>query len=388
MKLGLIPRTKTNYSLSLLLRSLFVKEKTDKYSVILRKLIADYFGVSDVLLTSSGRNSLYLILSYLPQKKVIIPAYTCKVVKEAAMMADKEVVCVDVSTNDYNMLVDTIINIADNNSIIIATHQYGLPCDIINLQKICTEKSSILIEDCAASFGTKINGIYTGLFGDFAFFSFDSSKLITIPPKGGFIIAKNENDLKAINNLQYFKLPTIKYKIKHFNGGLIYLLLENKLIYRIFHYIFMQRKNKCQLNENYNIDTTKNEYYCNGMAEWQAYIAIPQIRNIDKIMSRRKIIYKKYKDGIKFNDRLQTPPLIENSCCIKFAIQVANKREFYNECITNGVDFGFSFNYSLAGDNCLNAQKIAYNVLSVPFYYKLSDKDIDYVISVINKVNQ
>ena len=58
-RFSLIPRAKVNYSFNILFRSLFVRESKDRYLKELKALLCEYFRVSDLLLTSSGRNSLY-----------------------------------------------------------------------------------------------------------------------------------------------------------------------------------------------------------------------------------------------------------------------------------------------------------------------------------------
>ena len=72
-RFSLIPRAKVNYSFNILFRSLFVRENKDRYLKELKALLCEYFRVPDLLLTSSGRNSLYLLLNYFTQQKVVIP---------------------------------------------------------------------------------------------------------------------------------------------------------------------------------------------------------------------------------------------------------------------------------------------------------------------------
>lgn len=164
-RFSLIPRAKVNYSFNILFRSLFVRENKDRY---LKALLCEYFRVPDLLLTSSGRNSLYLLLNYLPQPKVVIPSYTCKVVSEAAVLAGKQIIYVDVAREDCNMTPTALDKILDSDTIVIATHQYGNPCAIKEIQSLCARVGAVLIEDCAGSLGTTVDGVLTGLYGDYA----------------------------------------------------------------------------------------------------------------------------------------------------------------------------------------------------------------------------
>jgi dTDP-4-amino-4,6-dideoxygalactose transaminase len=114
--------------------------------------------------------------------------------------------------------------ILDSDTIVIATHQYGNPCAIKEIQSLCARVGAVLIEDCAGSLGTTVDGVLTGLYGDYAFFSFDSTKLLTIPSKGGCILAKNPDTLGEIEKCQSCIAPPFSHKVKHWSRGLsIYL---------------------------------------------------------------------------------------------------------------------------------------------------------------------
>lgn len=288
MTVRLLPRSRVNYTWKRLVGSLFVREKS-VYCKRLKRLLAQYFGVADVVLTSSGRNSLFLLLSYLHHKKVIVPSYTCKAVTEAALMAGKQVVYVEVSLEDFNILPEKLVHLVDDDSIVIATHQYGNPCRIEEICDICRKAGALVIEDCAASLGTVYNGKLTGLFGNYAFFSFDSTKLVTVPSKGGFIIAADAAEFHAIEqHVMECRIPGIRFRLKHTVIGMIYLVLRNKIIYRIFHYVTMQRKGKAQLDDKHALNLVPDDYYRYRMAAWQAYMAIPQIEILPELIERRK----------------------------------------------------------------------------------------------------
>ena len=80
MKISLLPRSRVNYSWTHLFKSLFIRTESGKYTSRLKREIARYFGQKDVILTSSGRSGLQILISYLQRKKVIVPSYTCNAV--------------------------------------------------------------------------------------------------------------------------------------------------------------------------------------------------------------------------------------------------------------------------------------------------------------------
>ena len=88
----------------------------------------------------------------------------------------------------------------DSDSIVLATHQYGLPCNIEEIAAKCKEVGAVLIEDCATSMGTMVNGKKTGTFGDYAVVSFNASKLMNVPPFGGVLIGKDREMIERIED--------------------------------------------------------------------------------------------------------------------------------------------------------------------------------------------
>ena len=123
----MIPRTKVNYSAGELLHALFVSESAARHRDTLKARLRELFGFEHVLLTPSGRAALYFLLRALPQTRVIVPAYTCKAVVEAARLAEKDVVHVEIEPEGFNMDVRQLEPLLDNNCIVIATHQFGIP---------------------------------------------------------------------------------------------------------------------------------------------------------------------------------------------------------------------------------------------------------------------
>lgn len=378
----LIPRVRVNYTFYDIFRSIFTSRSNGRKCDCLRKEICKYFGVKDVLLTSSGRGSIYMLLKYLPQSTVIVPAYTCKVVVEAALLAGKKIIFAPTSRETFNI---SSLPPIDNNCIVIATHQYGLPCNMEDIALTCREAGAIVIEDCAGSLGTRINGKLTGLFGDFAVFSFDSSKLINVPSKGGFIIAKHYHDLKEIEKSNPMKSCSLGYKFKHLTRGFIYILLKSRILYRCFHYITMDRKGQIQLEDHARIDRNLGEFYTHNFYDWQATIALRQFKHIDELIIQRQKVYNYFDTHIK-NVSIEKPNIFHDAVCIRYAVLTKNKKGFYKECVRRGVDLGFSFNSVACPPECKEEHMISEDILNIPAYYNLSETECKNITTVINSI--
>lgn len=382
MRITLIPRVRPNYTFHDVIGAIFVRGDKKKYYDKSIRYFSDFFKSENILLTSSGRGSLYWILKSLPQEKVVIPAYTCMVVVEAALLAGKKVEFE--KTDYYSFNSDSFVKI-DSNCIVIATHQYGIPCDIERIVKECHKKGAIVIEDCAAAFGTMVSNQPVGTFGDYGFFSFDPSKLISVPPKGGLLITKRKEDYNNILKNYSIEPSTFLYKLSSLSEGVVYCLLKNKYIYRIFHYYMMGRKGKMQLKEHDEPEVTVSSFYTHGFYEWQAYMLLRQLCKLDSIIEKRKKVYSFYDLSIN-NDCVIKPIKCDNAVPIRYAIKVKGKKAFYKQCLKQGVDMGFSFNYIAAPLSFKDEHKITDEVLNIPFYYNISEKEMRSVVSVVNGI--
>ena len=275
---SLIPRVRVNYSLLDLCKSVFVSEKNDTEREKCISMLMDYYDGRYVCLTPSGRDAIYEVLIRLPQKRVIVPAYTCMAVIEAVQLAEKEIVFCDSDTTTYN---SNYIEQISSDCIVLATHQYGLPCNIQEIAEKCKEQGAILIEDCATSMGTTVDGKKTGTFGDFAIVSFNASKMLNVPPVGGVLIGKNKEIIDSIKQEADWINSDFRFKCKSLIRGLVFVLTKNRFIYKLFHYIAIDSKGKLQLTEHEKPAEEKTDLYKYRFAEWQASILLKQLKKLD-----------------------------------------------------------------------------------------------------------
>ena len=125
---------------------------------------------------------------------------------EAALLAGKEILFGDSEEFGFNMAVDSLKERLNADTILLATHQFWITCDIHSMIQIAREAGAFLIEDASASFGSRINDQITGTLGDAAFFSFDSTKLVNVPLKRGFL---RVSDPEVVRPLPSF------YRVRH-----------------------------------------------------------------------------------------------------------------------------------------------------------------------------
>lgn len=379
---SLIPRVRVNYSLGDLLRAVFISERNAIFRAECEAVFSRYYDGEYVCLTPSGRDAIYEVLIRLPQKKVVIPAYTCMAVVEAVMLAGKEIIYCESDNTTYN---SEYIESIGPDCIVLATHQYGLPCNIQEIAEKCKKQGAILIEDCATSMGTTVNGKKTGTYGDFAIVSFNASKMLNVPPVGGLLIGKNKELIDRIKQEADWINSDFKFKCKSLIRGLVFVLTKNTFIYKLFHYIAIDSKGKLQLTEHEKPADEKTDLYKYRFAEWQASILLKQIKKLETIMNKRKELFAYYDKNI-VNPLIKKPIHDDNAVFCRYAIQVSQRNDFYHQCVKQGVDLDFSHCSLGCPSTYSEEHQIAKEILNVPFYSEMTIKEMVKVVSVINSI--
>jgi len=395
-----IPRTRANFSPSDLVRAALTNEAHDAHRRRARALLASYHSTTDCLLTPSGRGALYAILRALPDRpRVIVPAYTCNAVIEAAKLAGKRVVYADAEPDGFNTTTDAYREIVSSDAIVIATHQFGIPCEIERTVELCRSRNAFVVEDCAAALGTRVRGNLAGTFGDAAFFSFDCSKLVNVPMKGGAVIAKDRAVFDAIRSTYSAEIKTMPgfIKARYLAMAAALLSIQRPHPYKLFHHWQFQRR-KVFTAESNTLNSTPNAFYRFDFTEWQAAVLNRQLERLDELVVRRRLLYAHYLQGLRGAQTFELPPEDENHswACIRFPIRIhplranraptlgsGGKVAFYESAVARGVDFAFSFTFLQAPSEMKRAHTLADSVLDLPFYHRLDTEEADLVIRTL-----
>lgn len=377
----LIPRVRVNYNFSDLISAFFVGTNNTKRGKCI-DFISKFYSDEYVILAPSSRDAIYELLIRLPQKKVVIPSFTCMVVNEAIGLSGKQVVYAKSDLDRYN---SSYLDCIDGDCIVLATHQYGLPCNIKAVAEKCKAVGAILIEDCATSMGTTVDGQMTGTFGDYAVVSLNQSKTLTVPPFGGILIGKNAEMLKEIEQTAEWTDGGMAFKVKGLIKGAAFVLSENPLFYKLMHWATIDRKGKLQRTEHEQPATEKTAFYKVRFTEWQASILLRQLKEMDKIFARRKEIYAYYDQHIN-NPLLIKPVHYENAVCTRYAVLCDNRKAFYMACLKKGVDMDFSHCSIGCPSDYKVEHEMADKILNLPFYYNMTDKEMKKVVDVVNSI--
>ncbi|MBI29366.1 MAG: hypothetical protein CMI95_05705 [Pelagibacteraceae bacterium] len=160
-----------------------------------------------ILSTASCTSALHLYYISIGLKKgdeVIMSAQTHVATAHAVEICGAKPVFVDCELETGNINIDDILNKINKKTVCICvTHFLGKPTNMFKILKIAKKYNLKVVEDTALSIGSKINGKYSGTFGDAGAFSFHPVKIITTG-EGGALILKNKKVYNLIKSLRSF----------------------------------------------------------------------------------------------------------------------------------------------------------------------------------------
>jgi dTDP-4-amino-4,6-dideoxygalactose transaminase len=350
--------------------------------------LINYFGAGRVQLTHSGRSALYYLLKALPQRKVYVPAYNCWAVAEAVLYAKKEIEYVDITLDDFNMDVARLREVLEPDSIVIATHQFGIPCDIDAIQELATERRCVVLEDNAGAFGSEIRGRRTGTFARAAILSFDYSKTV-VSGKGGAILFNDEELYQKVRGVyQNEVMPCRAWNsLKYLLMALGYAYLTHKRIYPLTYAIFRQIRGSSRAEKKLILDN--NESYLLDYDDMRAKLAYLNVRRVDTIIRKKLAICSLYLDDMDLPDKIKLPvvPDFVKAVMIKlpFISEKTDRDSVYQQCLDNGVDIEYTFPYWYSNEQnqCPNSEVAARQAMSLPVYSALIVDDCTMIKKVV-----
>lgn len=241
--------------------------------------------------------------------------------------------------------------ITNKTKAILVVHLYGLLCDMEKIDNF----NIPIIEDAAHALET--NGV--GLWGS-ACFSFYPTKSIT-SGEGGAISLLTKDKAELIKKLRLHGMD--KGAWKRYMGP-------------------YQHWDMTELGYKYN------------MTNLQAALLLPQFDKLAQYLERRKVIHKYYQEHIKGCRLLNTNP---GSSKLMFTIIVRPEKRDNMLGLLQEEGIGVAVNFrdvtSLSFYNKRNPKKldipnarlIGEGTITLPLYPKMTDKQVEYVVEVVNR---
>lgn len=313
--------------------------------VELEQKLTDYLELkeSKILCMNNGTIPLQISLKLLGNGGEIITTPFSYVATTAAIVWENcTPVFVDIHP-EYLTIDETLIEaaITERTTCILATHVFGNPCNVEEIERIAKKHNLKVIYDAAHCFGVKYKGKSIFEYGDVSTCSFHATKLFHTG-EGGAIFCKDKDLFEKISHSHSFGHIRDEYFQLGINGKMSELQAAMGLsVLPYMKQILNKRK--------YNFD-----FYKSHFKDWFQTIRI-----------REKTEYNFSYIPYILNSESELKQSIERLSVIK----VKARRYFFPSL--NTLDFYSEYN------SCPNSERIANSILCLPNYFELADSEIE-----------
>lgn len=333
-----------------LLTNMGVKHKTFEIK------LKEYLKVSNISLYTNGHLALEAAIAAFDLKKEVITTPFSFVSSTHAIVRNglKPVFC-DINFEDYTLDANKLeALITENTQAILPVHVYGNVCNLEKIQEIANKYNLKVIYDAAHCFGVTYKDQGVGNFGDASMFSFHATKVFNTI-EGGAVVYHDSKLSGKLNQVKNFGITG--YETVESIGG-----------------------------------NAK-------MTEFQAAMGLCNLRHIDTAITKRKIIFDRYKSnltktlGIKMPSEQIDVKSNYSYLPIVFDGYKANRDQVYEHLKKNDI-FSRKYFYPLINSlECYRdqyddnqtpvAKYIANRVLTLPLYEDLMIEDVDRICELI-----
>ena len=375
----------------------------------LEKLISDYVHTEKTVCLNSATAALEMVLRLLdiqPDDEVIVPAYTYTATASVTQHMGCKLVLVDSQKDsvemDYDKLADAI---TEKTKVICPVDLGGIVADYKRVFEIVEAKKGlfkpnnalqakfgriVVSADCAHSFGASQNGRMAGEIADFSSFSFHAVKNFTTAEGGALTWNLPFGNEAVAMDADY--MPTVPKK----EGE-----TWNEMLYRLSQLFSLHGQNKDALAKTklgaWEYDIIGPWYKCN-MTDIMAAMGLVQMERYDGLLKRRQEIVEKYDAALNDLNVAVLNHKGADHCSSHhlYLVRLLGKtREDANRVIEQMAERGIACNvhykplpmmtaYKALGFDIKdypNAYHLFENEVTLPLHTRLSDEDVEYVIS-------
>lgn len=375
----------------------------------LEQQISEYVHTDKTVCLNSATAALEMVLHLLdikPDDEVIVPAYTYTATASVTQHVGCKLVLVDSQKDnvemDYDKLADAI---TEKTKVICPVDLGGIVADYKRVFEIVEAKKGlfrpknalqakigriVVSADCAHSFGANRKGKMAGEIADFSSFSFHAVKNFTTAEGGALTWNLPFGNEAVAMDADY--MPTVPKK----EGE-----TWNEMLYRLSQLFSLHGQNKDALAKTklgaWEYDIIGPWYKCN-MTDIMAAMGLVQMERYEGLLKRRQEIVEKYNKALKDCNVAVLNHKDADHCSSHhlYLVRLQGKtREETNKVIEQMAERGIATNVhykplpmmtaykSLGFDikNYPNAFHLFENEITLPLHTRLTDEDVEYVIS-------
>ena len=371
--------------------------------------ISEYVHTDKTVCLNSATAALEMVLHLLDiqsDDEVIVPAYTYTATASVTQHVGCKLVLVDSQKDNVEMDYDKLAAaITEKTKVIAPVDLGGIVADYKRVFEIVEAKKGlfkpnnalqakfgriVVSADCAHSFGASQNGRMAGEIADFSSFSFHAVKNFTTA-EGGALTWNLPFGNEAVAMDADYMPPVPKKEGETWN----------EMLYRLSQLFSLHGQNKDALAKTklgaWEYDIIGPWYKCN-MTDIMAAMGLVQLERYDGLLKRRQEIVEKYDGALKDLNVAVLNHKGADHCSSHhlYLVRLLGKtREDANRVIEQMAERGIACNvhykplpmmtaYKALGFDIKdypNAYHLFENEVTLPLHTRLSDEDVEYVIS-------
>lgn len=295
--------------------------------------IASYIGLRYATAATSGTAALYMLLVALnigAGHEVVIPAYVCSSLVHAVRLTGAKPVVADSGEDIFHMDAASVKHVLTPASkAVVFPHIFGAAYDIGDIVALGVP----VIEDCAMSLGSTLNGRKSGALGSIAaIFSFYATKVIAAG-EGGMVASNDEALIGRVRDFAHYA-------------------------------------DKTDGNARFNF----------AMTDMTAALGLSQLAKIESFIERRRIIAGRYSKRLAgSNATLPSERSGERHIFYRYVLRIADVEGIRAQLKTRGINaerpvFEPLSRFPGLESSCPRAEEAWQTALSIPLYPALSDQ--------------
>ncbi len=333
------------------------------------EIIEKKFNAKKVMLTTSCTHALEMasmLIDLQSGNEVICPSYTFASTINSFVLRGAKPVFVDIREDTLNIDENLIEEkITDRTKAIFPVHYGGVSCEMDKINQIAQVNNLWVVEDAAQGVNAKYRDKFLGTIGDLGTYSFHESKNY-ICGEGGALVINNE---KFVERAEIIREKGTN-RSKFFRGQV----------------------------DKYTWVDIGSSYLPSDIL---AAFLYGQLKNMEKIKSKRKEIFDYYYENLKeleLKDKFRLP-IIPKGCETNyhmFYILLPSERErdyLLGQLKKKGIHSVFHYislhtspmgkKFGYKEGDLPNTEDLSKRLLRLPFYYDLSQNEQKYIINNI-----
>ncbi|MBV8732359.1 MAG: DegT/DnrJ/EryC1/StrS aminotransferase family protein [Acidobacteriia bacterium] len=337
---------------------------------------ARYIGCHQAIAVNSATGGLHVVLAALdigPGDEVIVPTMTFCSTAHVVTHVGATPVLVDVDSNCL-MTAETVRKaITPNTKAIIPVHYGGQACNMDELLELADRNGIAIVEDAAHAVGCEYRGSKIGTHGRAVAFSFYATKNLATG-EGGMITTNDEKLAQRMRILTLHGMSRDAWNRYHDKGSWYYEVVEAGFKY--------------------------------NMTDIQAAIGIPQLRRLDAMNKRRRLIAAQYNEAFAPLEELRLPQELpdRNHVYHLYPIRLderltIDRAGFIDALKARKIGASVHFiplhrhphfqeRYGYGPAEFPIAEQIFSGIVSLPLYPRMTDEDVSDVISAVTEIVQ